>query len=521
MSHWLTTSLLACYSLLSLLCNVQAQDSTASVRRVNAKFEVTLSDGNPFVGTVTLKDSSNDVVYLYTNRFGLGFAQLRPDSEYSVSIDGFPQFSHFGTVPISQGVMEIELVLPPAALKGISAKEGYGLVLFSYLNVMGHPVANRLLYCKSEDGELYTGITNAAGKARVEVPLGHTYQFSVDGTPNFDSHTFTSYPPLQTAEIKLELNKTTVIKHSILPRVPDNASDKAKEAPSNKKKSTPVYRTHKDSIRGAKKRINPPRAQKNPPSFAIPSREEAATTPYVSKQVLEGVYMLRQAIQDEERQNRYFVRRSRLHLLQTLQRKEYDSAVYVVDVTCSMDPYIEEYLLWLSLANNAQKVYGGVFFNDGDGRADSTKVAGSTGGVHLVPRQMEEITEALVNAISYGCSGDDPENDLEALLFAENEYPQAKQLILIADNNSAVRDIELLPLLTKPVHVILCSLEPLNDANPPNEDYVNIAIATHGSISTLNEDLRLLKEDLTSDRIAVGRWHYQKLKNRFVRTTPQ
>lgn len=262
MSHWLTTSLLAYYSLLSLLCNVQAQDSTASVRRVNAKFEVTLSDGNPFVGTVTLKDSSNDVVYLYTNRFGLGFAQLRPDSEYSVSVDGFPQFSHFGTVPISQGVMEIELVLPPAALKGISAKEGYGLVLFSYLNVMGHPVANRLLYCKSEDGELYTGITNAAGKARVEVPLGHTYQFSVDGTPNFDSHTFTSYPPLQTAEIKLELNKTTVIKHSILPRVPDNASDKAKEAPSNKKKSAPVYRTHKDSIRGAKKRINPPRAKK-------------------------------------------------------------------------------------------------------------------------------------------------------------------------------------------------------------------------------------------------------------------
>ena len=520
MSHWLTTILLACYPLLSLLCNAEAQDSTIFVRRVSAKFEVTLSDGSPFVGTVTLKDTSNDVVYLYTNRFGLGFAQLRPDSEYSVSVDGFPQFSHFSTIPISQGVMEIELVLPPAALKGVSAKEGYGLVLFSYLDVMGHPMTNRLLYCKSEDGELYTGITNAAGKARVEVPLGHTYRFSVDGIPNFDSHTFTHYPPLQTAEIKLELNKTTVIKHSLLPKQSDKTSDKSKETRSNKRQSTPRYRTHQDSIRGAKKRINPPRAQKNPPSFAIPSREEAATIPLVSKRVLEGVYMLRNAVQEEERQNRNFVRRSRLHLLRTLQRKEYDSAVYVVDVTCSMDSYIEEYLLWLSLANNAQKMYGGVFFNDGDGRADSTKVAGSTGGVYLVPRLMNEIAEVLVSAISHGCSGDDPENDLEALLFAESEYPHAKQLVLIADNNSAVRDIELLPLLTKPVHVILCSLEPLNEANPPNEDYVNIAIATNGSISTLNEDLRLLKENLSSDRIAVGRWHYQKLKNRFVRIIP-
>lgn len=518
MSHWLT-ALLAYYSFLFLFSSTKAQDSTTSVQHVNAKFDVTLSDGSPFTGTVTLQDTAQNVVYLYTNRFGLGFAQLLPNSKYSVSVDGFPQFSHFSTISFSQGVMEIELVLPPTALSGITAKENHGLVLFSYLNERGQPVANRLLYCKADNGELYTGMTNAAGKARVEVPLGHTYQFSVDGIPKFDSHTFTPYPPLQTADLKLELNKTTVIKHSIKPKT--TAQTAKNETRSIQKKRATPYRSHNDSIRGAKKRINPPPAEKNPAAFAIPlKRDEIATTPYVSKRMLEGIYMLRKTVEDAERQNRNFIRHSRLHLLRTLNRKEYDSAVYVMDVTCSMDPYIEEYLLWLSLANNAERVLGGVFFNDGDGRADSTKVAGSTGGIYLVPRDMKGITETLVNTISQGCSGDDPENDLEALLFAETEYPQAKQLILIADNNSAVRDIELLSLLKKPVHVILCSPTPINANNPPHEDYVSIALATNGSISSLNEDLRLLKNELTPDRVAVGRWQYRKLKNRFVRIVP-
>lgn len=515
MSRWLYT-LVTCYVVLFVPHWVKAQDSTEVVRRLNVKFEVSVADGAPFAGTVTLTGANKDVVYLYTNRFGLGFAQLLPNTKYTVSVEGFSHFSHFETAPISDEDMEMELVLPPAALKGMSAKEGYGLVLFTYLDTQNAPVANRILYCKAENGELYTGTTSADGRVRVEVPLGHTYQFSVEGYQNFDSHTFTSYPPLQTADIKLELNKKTM---GVLPQVNKTKEQppQSSSTPVRKKKPSVVYRTHKDSMQAAKKRILPPRAQKTPTAFAIPAREQAAEIPYLSKRVLEGVYMLRSVVQDEERKNRNFLRRSRLHLLRTLLRTHYDSAVYVIDVTCSMDAYLEEYLLWLSLANNAQKVYGGVFFNDGDGRADSTKVAGSTGGIRLVPRPMEEITEVLVNSISFGCSGDDPENDLEALLFAQAEFPEAKRLILIADNNSAVRDMELLPLLTKPVHIILCSQSPLGDNNFPHEDYVNIAIATHGSLSSLHEDLRVLREELDPDRVAVGRWHYQKLKDRFVR----
>lgn len=514
MWYWLSR-VLACYSFLLLIATTHAQDGVATERRISAKFEVTHSDGSPYTGTLTLQTAANDVVYLYTNRFGLGFAQLLPKEKYSVSTEDFPQFSHFETIASSQGVMEIEITLPPAALKGKSAKEGYGLVLFSYLDERGNPVTNRLLYCKADNGEFYTGLTNAAGKARVEVPLGHTYFFSVDGIPKFDSHTFTSYPPLQTAEIKLELNKVVVTKHST-PTQKKVAQSTNKERSQNQNKKT-VYRTHTDSLRGARKRIQPPLAERQPAVFALPPREAVTSTPKVTKRILDGVYMLREVVEDAQKQNGNFLHTSRLHLLRTLLRKEYDSAVYVMDVTCSMDAYIEEYLLWLSLANHCDKIYGGVFFNDGDGLSDSSKVDGKTGGIHLASNNMDSITSTLVNAISYGCSGDDPENDLEALLFASQHYPKAKQLILIADNSSAVRDMSLLPQLHKPVHIILCASNPLGENNPPHEDYVNIALATNGSICSLNEELTLLKDELSPDRVSVGRWQYRKLKDRFIR----
>lgn len=48
------------------------------------------------------------------------------------------------------------------------------------------------------------------------------------------------------------------------------------------------------------------------------------------------------------------------------------------------------------------------------------------------------------------------ENDLEALLEAKKYMDDNWELILIADNYSPVRDIELLEKLDIPVHVILC-----------------------------------------------------------------
>lgn len=485
------------------------------VHKISVKFEVSHSDGKPYEGAVAIKNPKGEIVYLYTNRFGLGFLQLLPDTDYTILLEGFEVFKHFRTHSLAEGDMELELTLPPTTLKGRTAREGNALVLFTYLDQKGKPLEQRILYCLAENGQLYTGTTDSQGKARVEVPLGHSYQFSVDGTPNFDAHTFTPTPPLQTAEIRLELGKPRKAKKASPPKT---LKKKTSEKTTVKKRYKNPYRTRNDSLRAAQRRIVPPMAVQTPKAFVIPPREVDAPVPYMtSKNVLEGVYLLREVVREEERKDYTFLRQSRLTLIQTLTQHNYDSAAYVVDVTCSMDPYVEEYLLWLSITNQTDNILGGVFFNDGDGRPDSTKSVGNTGGIRLTGKELKEVTQALVESLSHGCSGDDAENDLEALLAAQKHYPQAKALVLVADNSSDVRDLQLLSQLHKPVHVILCSNKPLSDANPPNVDYVNIAYATGGTLSSLQNDLKILQEDLQGEQIRVGEWHYKKLKEFFVR----
>lgn len=496
-----------------ILCTsvLYAQDSLQSERRLNVKVEVSTHDGNPYHGSILLRTSLGDKVRLYTNRFGLGFVQLLPNEKYYLSLEGFPNFASLQTESLHVSDQEVELTLPPFALRDATAKEGFGLVRFEYVDRKGEPLQNKILYCKSEDGMLFTGITDRIGRVRVEVPLGHTYVFSVDGFPDFDTHTFTKYPPLQTADIKLELGKREEKRATGL--------HIKREKPVDPVDSKRQYRTRSDSLQGARKRILPPRAQRIPSTFAIPARTAAARSSKVTKQVLEGIYMLRTVVQNEEKQNRNFLRTSRLTLLRRLRELTYDSAVFVVDVTCSMDLFVEEYLLWLSMVNNSPKIYGGVFFNDGDGKADSLKVLGATGGLHKTTNRIDEEVRSMVEAISYGCSGEEAENDLEALLYAQREFPSAKMLVLVADNSSPVRDIELLDALTIPVHVILCSTEPIGAANPPHDDYVNIALATKGSISTLAENLKIIRDGMDMEQIVVGRWRYKKLKDRFVRNS--
>lgn len=491
----------------------QARDSVAvsTAQRIKAKFYVSTADEQPFTGTVTLLSETGDRVYLYPNRFGLGFVTLLPATRYSVSVDGFPQLTHLESTSLEEGEMEMELTLPPTSLRGQTAKENYGLVLFTYLDQEQHPLPNRLLYCTTDDGQLYSGSTDRFGKARVEVPLGLHYTFSVDGTPDFDDYTFAPYPPLQTVELKLVLGSPRSKKRSLV--------KKSEESGKRPFPTKTRFRTLKDSLVAATQRVKPTRAQKKetPQAFSIPIRSSGQSEPIVSKKILEGVYMLRNVVQRELRTDSLFIRRSWLSLLRTLDRKHYDSAVYVVDVTCSMDPFLEEYLLWLSLANRSEAMLGGVLFNDGDGRADSTKTVGATGGIRATTTDLEEVSDTLAASISHGCSGDDPENDLEALIYAQTHFPAAKQLVLLADNGSDVRDLALLSQVRKPVHVILCSTSPLDEQNPPNPDYVTIAHTTGGSISSLLEDLRILQDARQPDQLNVGRWQYQRLKERFVR----
>lgn len=165
--------------------------------------------------------------------------------------------------------------------------------------------------------------------------------------------------------------------------------------------------------------------------------------------------------------------------------KHWKNITVAVDVTGSMYPYISQVALWFKLHEKDNQIKNIVAFNDGDKKDSREKVMGSTGGIYSgSPKTFEEAKNMLVHAMSNGNGGDGQENDIEALLHAQKQFPNAKEIILIADNMAPLRDYELIKELKIPVRVVLCGT-----SFGVNLQYMDLAYASGGSIHTMEKDL--------------------------------
>ena len=170
--------------------------------------------------------------------------------------------------------------------------------------------------------------------------------------------------------------------------------------------------------------------------------------------------------------------------------KNWKEMPVVCDATGSMVPYITQTLIWLNLNLRVTRSQYFTFFNDGDNMPDNLKVLGNTGGIYMGNVSCyDSIEKTMFVTMANGTGGDSPENNLEALIRTQEKYPQCKELVMIADNLSNVRDIELLPKLKRPVHIVLCGTQ-----MGINAEYLDIARATGGSVHTIESDITNLME---------------------------
>jgi len=165
---------------------------------------------------------------------------------------------------------------------------------------------------------------------------------------------------------------------------------------------------------------------------------------------------------------------------------ENKKVVMVLDFTSLMYSYFKEILLW-HLENIEKSPYiGFVIFNDGDKKTTEQKKIGKTGGIYYFDAfDLPKMWDQICTARTKGAGGDIPENPLEALLFAQKQYPQAEQFVLVADNQAAARDISLLEQLTKKTDVYICKTESsfLNiNFHLIHQHYFQIAEKTKGRI---------------------------------------
>jgi hypothetical protein len=202
-------------------------------------------------------------------------------------------------------------------------------------------------------------------------------------------------------------------------------------------------------------------------------------------------------------------------LLKILARVNWKNFTVVGDVTVSMYPYNAQLLWWLKLYTPDKVTNHFVFFNDGDEMPDTEKKIGSTGGIYFREcDSYDQVKKLIKEAMAKGSGGDRPENDVEALLTGEREFPSADFQVLIADNRAPVKDNILSNKLTKPVRVILCGANAYNI----NPDYLDLARQTKGSVHLMEEDINGLDALQEGEALKIGKKTYRIENGFFVET---
>jgi nitrate reductase NapAB chaperone NapD len=199
-------------------------------------------------------------------------------------------------------------------------------------------------------------------------------------------------------------------------------------------------------------------------------------------------------------------------VLEVFNRHNWDKMLITADLTGSMSPYIGQVLLWFKLNETDKKAKYFMFFNDGDLTPDEDKKVGKTGGLYASPAtNYKDIENLAYKTIRNGDGGDWKENDIEALYNGIKNCPECKDIILIADNDSPMRDFSMIVMIKKPVRVILCGVE-----SYINPQYLNLAKATGGSIHTMEQDITNLMQIKEGETIEIKGKTYKIYKGNFV-----
>lgn len=183
--------------------------------------------------------------------------------------------------------------------------------------------------------------------------------------------------------------------------------------------------------------------------------------------------------------------------------KDWKNKLIVADLTGSMYPYGQQISTWQKLhflKDTLSQHF--VFFNDGDHKRDDEKKIGATGGLyHCKARNMEELIATMELTIKKGQGGDAPENVIEAIIYGLNKSGKVDDVVLIADNWAKARDIKMLARVKVPVHVILCGVY---EGMEINEDYLNIAYKTKGSLHTIEQDITNLMKQSSGKKFNIN-----------------
>lgn len=198
--------------------------------------------------------------------------------------------------------------------------------------------------------------------------------------------------------------------------------------------------------------------------------------------------------------------------------EKWKNIVIVCDMTSSMFPYTTQVFDWMMENVDNNSIKGIVFFTDCDSLGNETR--GKLPGKMFMVKKKDELLlwDTMFAAINNTENNKDrAENNVEALLFAQKNFPEVDEIVMIADNSSHVKDMKNLSKVKKKTHVILCG-ETYERDLAFQSDYVQIAKKTDGSIHTLEDDILNPANIKEMTVIRVGKIYFRFQKGKFYTT---
>lgn len=201
-----------------------------------------------------------------------------------------------------------------------------------------------------------------------------------------------------------------------------------------------------------------------------------------------------------------------------MDRNNFSNPLVIADASSDMAYIDDELEGWFAKNAKANPNSQFVFFNDGDMKPENQKTVGSTGGLYYTPAlSLDKLSVFMNNVIDKSNDNDSPDNYVEALISGMKMAKQPyTDVVLLVDNHSTPRDMNLLSQVNHPVHVVVfCSIKGGCDHSFVRPDYLKIAWKTKGTLHINGIDYNDVSKLKNGETIKICETNYKLVNGEF------
>ncbi len=443
-----------------------------------------------------------------TDKKGEVFFLLPTNSRYLVNVEQEEDYRKF-TIPREANYFKtIKVVLMTARVNewtrsdtifqdlspGIMPSISRALIHIKIMDPDGNPLESEVIcYDAKKAKKVYQATTDANGMSTLMIPKGDTYSVHSYAHRNITTKTYRESNSSRMSRIELKLISMQEVKRREAERK--------------------ILLARRDSIRHLQRIQDSIQIARNAyRNFYLQHRYKSKDY----KAIEANIKTLAQKDQEAIRINKdhYTQTDEEIKAMFHRNRSQWKNKRIIANIDCSMYQYIDELMVW-NFTDEAEQENNSYWLFNGFNYKDPETTGHSRRGIFHVPENnVEGFFTTIDKIVNFSCRGSRLENVVEALILGAKGKNADEDLLFIADNYSDVSDLDKLPQLKVPVHVLLT-----DSKYGVNENYLEIAYRTGGSIHTQQEDISAerLKALRDGDRLEIGKHQYRFMMGRFLK----